>query len=74
MNFLLWNCQGVGQPRVIEALRDLIKSHNHFVIFLFETKMQKKIELLIYVIVWVFHIVLLLIWLVWEELSVVLEG
>ena len=40
MNFLVWNCRGLGQPRAIQALKDLIRSNKPKLIFLIETKLS----------------------------------
>lgn len=37
MNLLGWNCRGMGSPRAIRILRDLVKSHNPDFVFLSET-------------------------------------
>ena len=39
MSCLVWNCRGLGKPRAIRALKDLIRSHNPTLVFLCETKM-----------------------------------
>lgn len=38
MNFLSWNCRGLGNSRAIRALGDMIKSSNPDFLFLSETK------------------------------------
>ena len=40
MSFLVWNCRGLGNPRAIRALKDLIRSNNPKLVFLIETKMS----------------------------------
>ncbi|KAM1259231.1 hypothetical protein FF1_038662 [Malus domestica] len=38
MNALCWNCQGLGDSRVVQALLELIQHHHPLVVFLCETK------------------------------------
>ncbi|CAN6558737.1 unnamed protein product [Malus baccata var. baccata] len=40
MNYLLWNCRGLGSDPVVRALRGLIRKHRPSMIFLSETKMR----------------------------------
>ncbi|CAN6690416.1 unnamed protein product [Malus baccata var. baccata] len=40
MNYLLWNCRGLGSDTVVRALRGLIRKHRPSMIFLSETKMR----------------------------------
>ncbi|CAN0863336.1 hypothetical protein LINGRAHAP2_LOCUS8671 [Linum grandiflorum] len=37
MIVLSWNCRGLGQPRAVQALGDLVTDHRSDVLFLFET-------------------------------------
>lgn len=37
MSCISWNCRGVGNPRTIRALNDLLKDHNLSFPFLIET-------------------------------------
>lgn len=37
MNCLGWNCKGVGNPRTVRALNDLVRGHKPDVLFLSET-------------------------------------
>lgn len=37
MNFLSWNCRGLGFPRTVQVLGDLIKSHKLEILLLSET-------------------------------------
>lgn len=37
MNALSWNCRGLGSPRTVRVLSDLVKSHSPNVLFLSET-------------------------------------
>ncbi|BFG29731.1 hypothetical protein CerSpe_160050 [Prunus speciosa] len=38
MNLLSWNCQGLGNPWIVEALRGLIRSEDPKIVFLSETR------------------------------------
>ncbi|XP_043720930.1 uncharacterized protein LOC122668429 [Telopea speciosissima] len=40
MRLISWNCQGLGSPRSVRALKNLLKSEKSDVIFLMETKSQ----------------------------------
>ncbi|XP_070667346.1 uncharacterized protein [Malus domestica] len=40
MNYLLWNCRGLGSDPVVRALRGLIRKHRPSMIFLSEMKMR----------------------------------
>lgn len=42
MNLLSWNCRGLGSPRAIRILKDLIKSQNPNFVFLSETLVEVK--------------------------------
>lgn len=42
MNLLSWNCRGLGSPRAIRILKDLIKTHNPNFVFLSETLVEVK--------------------------------
>lgn len=45
MNLLSWNCRGLGQPRTVRALNDLVKSHRPDFLFLSETiSYSNKVE------------------------------
>ncbi|KAK9924904.1 hypothetical protein M0R45_033245 [Rubus argutus] len=37
MNFLSWNCQGLGQPVTVQHLQEVTRSHGPLVVFLSET-------------------------------------
>lgn len=37
MKHIGWNCRGLGNPRSVRTLGDLIKSHNPILLFLSET-------------------------------------
>lgn len=37
MNYLSWNCRGLGNSRAVRSLGDLIRSHKPDIIFLSET-------------------------------------
>jgi exonuclease III len=39
MNFIAWNCQGLGNPKTVRALRKLISTHKPDLIFIMETKL-----------------------------------
>lgn len=38
MNYISWNCRGLGQPCVILELTDLVKKFSPTIIFLMETR------------------------------------
>ena len=38
MNPISWNCRGLGNPRSVRALQDLVRCYNSKVVFLMETK------------------------------------
>ncbi|XP_045831361.1 uncharacterized protein LOC123922706 [Trifolium pratense] len=40
MKFMSWNCQGLGNPKTVRALRKLIANNKPDIIFLMETKMH----------------------------------
>ncbi|CAN6551855.1 unnamed protein product [Malus baccata var. baccata] len=40
MNYLIWNCRGLGSDTVVQALCGLIRKHRPSMIFLSETKMK----------------------------------
>lgn len=42
MKLLSWNCQGLGTPLTIQALRVLVTQERPSVIFLMETKNQEQ--------------------------------
>ncbi|XP_042950057.1 uncharacterized protein LOC122282168 [Carya illinoinensis] len=45
MNFLVWNCRGLGNPRTVRELRLMVKEKDPRVIFLSETKSRRtKVE------------------------------
>ncbi|XP_073019349.1 uncharacterized protein [Primulina eburnea] len=45
MIVLSWNCRGLGNPRAVPVLRELIRTHTPDLIFLFETLVQaQKLE------------------------------
>lgn len=45
MNLLSWNCRGLGNPRTVRILGEVIKSFNPTFLFLAETKVDSnKIE------------------------------
>ena len=37
MNCLVWNCRGLGNPRTVRKLRDLIQAKDTSVVFVAET-------------------------------------
>lgn len=43
MNLLSWNCRGVGNPRTVRILSDLIRSLNPTFVFLSETLVDRDI-------------------------------
>lgn len=42
MNPLSWNCRGLGTPRLVRALHDLVKRYNPEIVFLLETKSKTR--------------------------------
>ncbi|CAN0925181.1 Transposon TX1 uncharacterized 149 kDa protein [Linum grandiflorum] len=42
MIFLSWNCRGLGQPRSVQALSELVSAHRPDVVFLSETLVGKQ--------------------------------
>ena len=42
MNFLSWNCRGLGAPRAIRVMAKLVRIHNPQVLFLMETKRKSN--------------------------------
>ncbi|CAM8982788.1 unnamed protein product [Rhodiola kirilowii] len=40
MNFLSWNCRGVGGPRAVRSLSDVVKTHRPSLLGLIETKKE----------------------------------
>ena len=46
MNCIRWNCIGLGKPRVVQALKELLNSKRPDVVFLFEMLVKySKIEI-----------------------------
>ena len=43
MNYLSWNCRGLGNLRAVRIFRDLIKSRNPDFVFLTETLVDEKV-------------------------------
>ncbi|CAM8895291.1 unnamed protein product [Rhodiola kirilowii] len=41
MKTLSWNCRGLGQPRTVRCLADMVRFHKPQVVGLIETKMDK---------------------------------
>lgn len=41
MNCLSWNCQGLGNPRIVLELHLLVKNKNLHFVFLIETKCRR---------------------------------
>jgi exonuclease III len=39
MKILSWNCQGLGNPRTVRALKKLLASHSPDLLFIMETKL-----------------------------------
>jgi exonuclease III len=39
MKILSWNCQGLGNPKAVRALKKLFANHQSDIIFLMETKL-----------------------------------
>lgn len=45
MKILSWNCRGLGNPRAVQVLKDLVVSYKPLLIFLIETKcMQSRLD------------------------------
>ena len=42
MNSLSWNCQGLGNPRSVRALHNIVRQWNSKVVFLMETKAKNR--------------------------------
>ena len=42
MNSLGWNCRGLGNPRSVRALHDLVRCWGPKIVFLSETKVRKN--------------------------------
>lgn len=42
MSLLSWNCQGLGVTLIVRALKDIIRRYKPSLIFLMETRMEKK--------------------------------
>lgn len=42
MNVISWNCRGLGNPRAVRALWDVVKSHKPNILFLMETLSNKE--------------------------------
>ncbi|KAL4603668.1 hypothetical protein ACB092_10G140800 [Castanea dentata] len=42
MNLINWNCQGLGNPRSVRALQDIVRRFNPKVVFLMETKAKVR--------------------------------
>lgn len=42
MNSLGWNCRGLGNPRSVRALHDLVRYWDPKIVFLSETKVRKR--------------------------------
>ena len=42
MNSLGWNCRGLGNPRLVRALHDLVRQWAPKIVFLSETKLRTK--------------------------------
>ena len=42
MNSLGWNCRGLGNPRLVRALHDLVQCWGPKIVFLLETKVRKN--------------------------------
>lgn len=42
MSCISWNCRGLGNPRAIRSLKDLVRSFSPRLLFLMETKLSEK--------------------------------
>lgn len=42
MIILCWNCRGLGNPRTVQVLKDLVLSHRPDLVFLSETKCKQQ--------------------------------
>lgn len=42
MSAISWNCRGMGRPRTVRALRDLVRSENPSFLGLIETKVNSR--------------------------------
>lgn len=42
MSCFSWNCRGLGNPRAVLTLRELVKTHKVDFVFLFETLAHQK--------------------------------
>ncbi|PNT74838.1 hypothetical protein BRADI_1g22904v3 [Brachypodium distachyon] len=43
MNLLCWNCRGIGQPRTVQELLHLVKTHKPKIVFLSETRNKTSV-------------------------------
>ena len=41
MNLLSWNCRGLGNPRSVNALKEVIRIEKPKIVFLMETKLDR---------------------------------
>ena len=42
LRIISWNCRGLGNPRSVRALHDLVRCWNPKIVFLMETKSKKN--------------------------------
>ncbi|GLT93868.1 hypothetical protein SLE2022_116380 [Rubroshorea leprosula] len=42
MSFFCWNCRGLGNPRAVRSLMELVRLKKPIVVFLSETLLDKK--------------------------------
>ncbi|KAM1956654.1 hypothetical protein ACFX16_026037 [Malus domestica] len=42
MNILVWNCRGLGNPRKVQTLQDIIRQKDPKLVFLCETKCKAE--------------------------------